>query len=195
MPTNSTSANVAKARQAVKDVEIATRQRVLLDLLVQYELPIVAEVGVASGRTSEALLRERPDLTLWMVDWWKVKPGHPTRTQLYYDRAKQKAMARTEFAEGRRTIVRTKSLELAGVPLFKFDLVFIDADHHVEHVLADCAAWWPCVKPGGILCGHDYGHPRSDKDWGGGPRRAVGLFARLIEQEFEVRDGVWIFHK
>ncbi len=36
------------------------------------------------------------------------------------------------------------------------DAVFIDADHSEEAVSADISAWWPKVKPGGILAGHDY---------------------------------------
>ena len=37
-----------------------------------------------------------------------------------------------------------------------FDLVFIDAIHTLPMCLADCVAWWPKVKPGGWLTGHDY---------------------------------------
>lgn len=36
------------------------------------------------------------------------------------------------------------------------DFVYIDAAHDYESVKADIAAWWPKVKPGGILAGHDY---------------------------------------
>jgi predicted O-methyltransferase YrrM len=35
------------------------------------------------------------------------------------------------------------------------DVVFIDADHSYEAVRADSAAWWPKLKPGGIMAGHD----------------------------------------
>lgn len=35
------------------------------------------------------------------------------------------------------------------------DLVFIDADHRYNSVKQDIDLWWPKVKVGGILCGHD----------------------------------------
>ena len=37
-----------------------------------------------------------------------------------------------------------------------FDLVYIDADHTYESVKDDIAAWFPKVKPGGWITGHDY---------------------------------------
>jgi len=36
------------------------------------------------------------------------------------------------------------------------DLVFIDAEHSYEAALADITLWTPHVRPGGILCGHDF---------------------------------------
>lgn len=36
------------------------------------------------------------------------------------------------------------------------DFVFIDANHEYEHVKNDILAWYPKIKPGGILAGHDY---------------------------------------
>ena len=35
------------------------------------------------------------------------------------------------------------------------DMVFIDADHRYEGAKQDIELWWPKVKEGGILCGHD----------------------------------------
>jgi predicted O-methyltransferase YrrM len=39
-----------------------------------------------------------------------------------------------------------------------FDAVFIDADHEYGAVRGDIEQWSGLLKPGGLLCGHDY-HP------------------------------------
>ncbi|WP_437610266.1 class I SAM-dependent methyltransferase [Sorangium sp. So ce834] len=36
------------------------------------------------------------------------------------------------------------------------DLVFLDGSHDRAAVLADLEAWWPKLKPGGVLGGHDH---------------------------------------
>jgi len=41
------------------------------------------------------------------------------------------------------------------------DVVFIDGSHIMENVRDDLSAWWPRIRPGGILMGHDFSslHP------------------------------------
>ena len=34
--------------------------------------------------------------------------------------------------------------------------MWIDGNHTYEFAKDDCERYWPLVKPGGILCGHDY---------------------------------------
>ncbi len=36
-----------------------------------------------------------------------------------------------------------------------FDFVFIDADHSMKAVLTDLDLYWPKIKKGGIIAGHD----------------------------------------
>jgi hypothetical protein len=37
------------------------------------------------------------------------------------------------------------------------DFVYIDADHSYLGCLRDLELWWPKIRPGGMLAGHDYG--------------------------------------
>jgi predicted O-methyltransferase YrrM len=40
------------------------------------------------------------------------------------------------------------------------DYLYVDADHSYKGVRADLDAWYPFVRPGGLIIGDDYEHPR-----------------------------------
>ena len=54
------------------------------------------------------------------------------------------------------TVVARSQCAAAMFPQEFFDLVFIDGDHRYEPFLADLRGFWPLVRDGGIICGHDY---------------------------------------
>jgi hypothetical protein len=54
------------------------------------------------------------------------------------------------------------------------DFVMLDAGHELADVREDIAHWWPKVKPGGILAGHDFSHY-----FPGVMRAALEAFPRL----------------
>ena len=54
----------------------------------------------------------------------------------------------------------------------ELDFVFIDGEHSYEAVKADVRAWWPKIRNGGFLIGHDYNPKRFP-----GVCRAVDEFA------------------
>ena len=37
-----------------------------------------------------------------------------------------------------------------------FDFIYIDGDHSYESVSSDIKAWWPKLKEGGFMAGHDW---------------------------------------
>lgn len=65
------------------------------------------------------------------------------------------------------------------------DFAFIDADHDYASVKADLNAWWPKIKPGGILAGHDY-----CSGWVG-VSQAVDEFVLRSCPDFKLTSEVW----
>lgn len=54
-------------------------------------------------------------------------------------------------------MLRGLSTEIAD--LFQsntLDYVYIDGNHDYDHVTHDLNVWWPKLKQGGLLAGHDY---------------------------------------
>ena len=55
------------------------------------------------------------------------------------------------------TVIRKKSVEASlGFKDGSVDLVFLDGDHSFDGCSADIVAWWPKLRKGGVMLGHDY---------------------------------------
>jgi predicted O-methyltransferase YrrM len=67
------------------------------------------------------------------------------------------------------------------------DFVFIDGNHAKEFVAQDVALYWPKVKPGGFLSGHDYNQE--------GVKSAVNEFASKAHLPVEVHQYCWLIKK
>jgi hypothetical protein len=148
------------------------------------QFSIGAEVGVWEGQTAETLLALKPDLVLHMIDPWESGDSKSTMLRKVnlddFAKAEKTARDKTERFKPRSIIHRMNSLDAAK--LFDdgfFDFVFIDAEHTYEHVLQDVRTWYPKVRAGGILCGHDYGG-RGDKTGRFQVKKAVDFWANEV---------------
>jgi hypothetical protein len=80
------------------------------------------------------------------------------------------------------------------VPNDFLDFVFIDADHSYGGVKADFDAWWPKLKDGAWMSGHDYAN-ESDP-CGAEVKRAVDeAFWRVGGQLMLGADHTWFIKK
>lgn len=130
------------------------------------------EVGVFGGDMSASLLL-KDDLTLYMVDSWKgdgesytgdTGDFHATLSQQQQDGYHRRAQEMVKFAGSRARIIRKNSVDASmDIADASLDFVFIDADHSYDGSAADVKAWFPKVKPGGWLAGHDFGNIKFPK--------------------------------
>ncbi|HEX3862567.1 MAG TPA: class I SAM-dependent methyltransferase [Stellaceae bacterium] len=67
-----------------------------------------------------------------------------------------------------------------------FDLIYLDASHDYEDVVADVAAYWPLVAPGGALFGDDF-----TQGWPG-VVRAVSEFSETLGIAAAVDGDKWV---
>ena len=74
----------------------------------------------------------------------------------------------------------------------ELDFVYIDGNHRYSAVMKDVDCWWPKVKQGGVLAGHDYKDAFIDGIWDCGVKKAVDEWAlrNNIELGFTMEDVV-----
>ena len=134
------------------------KPRGMSDLFKELGFRNGAEIGVNKGRFSKWLMhtmrRNKPKL--YLVDNYPIYEDFG----YYADPERQKACyeeAKVRLAKFNCEWVFKPSMEaLADFNDNSLDFVYIDANHHYEHVVADIAGWHDKVKPGGIVSGHDY---------------------------------------
>ena len=68
------------------------------------------------------------------------------------------------------------------------DFCFIDGDHSYASVTADLGTWWPKIRPGGIIAGHDY---RQNDSWLVGVTPAVHNFFGVLDAIDPTTPSCW----
>ena len=138
------------------------------------------EVGVHRGQFAEILLKQWRG-RLFGVDNY-ARHYDPIDPAANSDRSKDQKAAQkvVEEFQPRFDLIKKPSVEAAKD--FKpesLDFAYIDASHQYKAVSEDIKAWWPRVKPGGVLAGHDALAPgySEDRDISAGVQQALFEFA------------------
>lgn len=120
------------------------------------------EVGVRVARYSTYLLSHWHGGRLISIDPWTEAPleeyaDTSNVAQELQEEYAARAAERLAAFGPRSEIWRTTSSEGASrIADGTLDFVYIDARHDYQSVLDDLEAWFPKVRPGGIVAGHDY---------------------------------------
>ena len=142
-------------------VGCSTRVELIQQLNNEKPNGIGVEVGVFKGEFSKIIM-ENWNGTLYMVDVWSSLSkdeyidasdhGNFSENEIY-----GAAINNIKGYDDRAIMVRAKSE--AASHMFEdnsLDFVYIDANHAYDYVAQDINLWYPKVKPGGYISGHDY---------------------------------------
>ena len=184
------------ARSAIKFISLLLLRRsyqyFVKYIHSRYELPYIlnglnlvgegAEIGVKTGIYSREILTIWRGRKLYSIDPWAEFSKEKYIDSANVDKDKQEeyynqtCMNLRGFGS-RSRILRSTSAEAAHqFDEGQLDFVYIDAQHHYDAVKKDLWLWYPKVKSGGILCGHDYIDGKTEHGVFG-VRKAVTEFA------------------
>lgn len=113
------------------------------------------EIGVFSGLNAMSILKTLPIKKLYLVDPYKKYIGKHNKyhdTQLQYEQAKEQLK---EYKDKIEFIRLESEIAIDKIP-DNLDFVYIDGNHLYPFVKRDIQMYYPKVKKGGVLGGHDF---------------------------------------
>ena len=125
---------------------------------------ICAEIGVRDGQNAYRIYNVNTPKELYLIDPWETLEEHWSGNKMTI---KQKDNYRKSYEntynvfKNYNNVFIKKKLSVEASLDFEdefFDWVYIDGDHRYEHVINDLLHWYPKVKTGGHIAGHDYTH-------------------------------------
>jgi len=135
-----------------------TREDAIVRILNASGAKVGVEIGVFKGGFSKAILQGWEG-KLYMIDPWRPlgdeyldSSNHKLHATAYSD-----TMNSIKGLEDRAIMIRALSSQ--AVELFadnSLDYVYIDGNHAYDWVKEDLELWWPKLKSGGLMAGHDY---------------------------------------
>jgi hypothetical protein len=142
----------------------------------------IVDVGSFLGRSTVAWASSAPSATVHCIDKWPTKgwfespnlSGNPVPAGdlgLYTGSYKGTFCKLTGLCEN--IVPHQGSSTSPTWSLDNLDLVFLDAAQTLTGLSAELRFWYPRVRPGGLLCGHDFTSAKRLID----VARAVMLFA------------------
>lgn len=124
----------------------------------------MAEIGCWQGRTTNIIKVANRKLDLVCVDTFRGSEEHKE----YLEKNKItnfKSIFEKNLVD-RQNYSNVKVIEDTSANASKlfynetFDVIWIDAAHDYENVKLDINSWYPKLKKGGIMLGHDYPDPK-----------------------------------
>jgi hypothetical protein len=129
---------------------------------------IFVEVGVWKGKSlslmAELIKHSNRNVTIYGVDTWQGSLNEEAHQKIVRDVGGEEnfylEFLKTFHAHKLlKHVVPIKLASIVAATIFRDESIqhlYLDASHTYEDVSADIKAWFPKIKVGGIMSGHDY---------------------------------------
>ena len=169
--------------------EVAIKENLGKDL-------IGVEIGVYKGENAKRMLSSLPIKMLYLVDpyelykEWDYEGEVAKVNKNTMKKLEETAKKRLKHFKNKIIWIKKKSEDAFKDIPNNLDFVYIDAAHDYFNVKKDTENYYPKIKKGGILAGHDFGRE--------GLTRAVWEFSVKIKQCIKIRlerGSDWVLFK
>jgi hypothetical protein len=115
---------------------------------------VVLEIGTQFGYNAFSMLRELPIKKLYLVDAYKdyIDDG----VKFDFSSGEKVAHSKVKKWESKIVWIKKYSSDAADEVKDDLDFVYIDGNHSYEFVKKDIELYYPKIKPGGVIAGHDF---------------------------------------
>jgi len=163
---------------------------------------LFVEIGVWHGNYSETIRSWGLHSLLYLVDPWRQLEGYKdsiNKTEPEeFDRLYKMVCDKFAADSTVKILRQTSDAAVDGFIDECFDWVYIDANHDYAHTSQDIKMWFPKVRPGGIMSGHDYSDCTFADGTEFGVKSAVTDFVKdrwPVHHLTEKQDNSWYFVK
>ena len=145
----------------LKDIKHNIFPRAFEDIAVKGESLIGVEIGVYTGLHAESLLKHLDMERLYLVDPYECYDEYPEGDKSWGEGLPSVEESAIEAIEKIGSHPNVKWLTIMSDEAVEFipdglDFVYIDGNHSEEYVSKDIELYWPKLKKGGVIGGHDF---------------------------------------
>ncbi len=182
---------------------------IFAELIDQYKPELIIEVGTWKGQSAITMAKELRDrymydskvvcVDTWLgaLEFWQNQDDPQRYKSLHhfygYPSVYFQFLSNCVHENVTRHIIPFPQTSLIAARWFAWkgaraEMIYLDASHDFEDVLADMKAYWPLVAPGGVMFGDDFDHWKDVQD-------AVIDFTAENSLELDSRGSFWMLKK
>lgn len=188
------TSELVELKKSIHEESWKPAYKFLPDLIQKFNLKVGAEIGVAFGGHSEAILSNTNLELLYGIDSYQHSDSYDdpmNLPQADFDILCETTKNRLAVFGDRFRLIRLDSQQAIGQIDGLLDFVYIDAEHSYQGVWQDLCTWYSKIRVGGLISGHDYEHIAFP-----GVKQAIDEFFRRLDWQVHLEgEGVWWVEK